>query len=132
MNNICHTYNLQPYTFYPAPPHRVRIEVPKDAFYQDMYEGRLEKMIKSEIWPQPGIWEYPKGQKLGKVINQFRNRVGSDRLWRVMITDIPKPKMTQNFFDDVKFFNEADDVHLPPAAGFVIGVNSISDINMEA
>ena len=31
-----------------------------------------------------------------------------------MVTDTPKPKMTQNFFDDVKFFDEADDMYLPP------------------
>jgi len=32
-----------------------------------------------------------------------------------MVADIPKPKMTQNFFDDVKFFDDVDDVHLLPA-----------------
>ncbi len=30
-------------------------------------------------------------------------------------SDIPKPKMTQYFLDDVKFFDETDDMHLAPA-----------------
>ena len=66
-------------------------------------------MMKFEIWLQPEIPANSKKIKynptdcgdlghvvklafIGKVVNRIRNRFGSGRLRRIMITDIPKPK----------------------------------------
>jgi hypothetical protein len=36
---------------------------------------------------------------IGKVVPQIWNKIRNSRLWWIMGTDIPKPKVTQIFFD---------------------------------
>jgi hypothetical protein len=40
---------------------------------------------------------------IGKVVNQIRGRIGNGGLWRIMVTDIPKSKVTQDSFEFLPF-----------------------------
>lgn len=45
------------------------------------------------------------------ITNQFKNII-RNFLWRIMVPDVPKIKLTQYFFNNVKCFDKTDYFHL--------------------